>query len=109
MQNSVISFIHVSEIKIFEDNRKQLDVTTAGSVVNTLIKDLDEQMFMHNNGYRFKNRSRPWNKRNTNRYEYNYEDQSINNWGEMRNVTKEMKEIYIMEREKEVLREQCKY
>ncbi|PKC06096.1 hypothetical protein RhiirA5_420042 [Rhizophagus irregularis] len=75
MQNSVISFIHVSEIKIFEDNRKQLDVTTAGSVVDTLIKDLDEQMFMHNNGYRFENRSRPWNKRNTNRYEYNYEDQ----------------------------------
>jgi hypothetical protein len=66
--------------------------------VDTLIKELDEQMFMHNNGYRFENRFRPWNKRNTNRYEYNYEDQGINNWGEMRNVT-----------EKEVLQEQCKY
>ncbi|CAG8658491.1 21621_t:CDS:2, partial [Rhizophagus irregularis] len=82
IEDDITNFTDFSMLfKSISYNRKQLDVTTAGSVVNTLIKDLDEQMFMHNNGYRFKNRSRPWNKRNTNRYEYNYEDQSINNWG----------------------------
>ncbi|CAB5194171.1 unnamed protein product [Rhizophagus irregularis] len=33
-----------SEIKIFEDNRKTLDAAIAGLVIETLIKDLDEQI-----------------------------------------------------------------
>lgn len=33
-----------SEIKIFEDNRKTLDAAIAGLVIDTLIKDLDEQI-----------------------------------------------------------------